>query len=69
MSCLTTHGYCQTMPTERPRCDEPGDAEVFGLLSAIPVEGEGLEPLDRHAQDGEETEEGWEENLLEVALD
>ena len=27
---------------------------MFGLLSAILVEGEGLEPLDGHAQYGEE---------------
>ena len=46
------------MRTKRPRCREPGDAEVFGLLSAIPVEGEGLEPLDGHTEDREEAEGG-----------
>ena len=42
------------MHTKCPRCDEPGDAEVLGLLPAIPVQGEGLKALDGHSQDGEE---------------
>ena len=42
------------MHTKCPRCNEPGDAEVLGLLPAIPVEGKGLKALDGHSQDGEE---------------
>ena len=42
------------MHTKCPRCNEPGDAEVLGLLPAIPVERKGLKALDGHSQDGEE---------------
>ena len=45
------------MHTKCPRCNEPGDAEVLGLLPAIPVERKGLKALDGHSQDGEEAGE------------